>query len=131
LFLFASIVEAQTEKQSVNRAGHYIYTHSDTVTADNTQVFELYSKISDAAELVSGVSVTRVSGTVNLTCIRAYSFDGALYNNLDTVTYSTDASGLFVFDNIDLDYPYYKYTLDGTGTQVIYPIKFHNIIREK
>jgi len=121
-----------TGEQSVNRTGHYVYTHSDTVTADSSQVFELYSKFSKTAELVQGVDLTKVSGYVKARVIRAYSVGGDNWTNLDTVLVASTTSDEAVFSVVDLDYPYWKVTVDGyDSTQVVYPLKFYSIIREK
>jgi hypothetical protein len=133
LFVAFSVTYAQsTETQSVNRAGTYLYTHSDTVTADSSQVYELYSKFSKTAELIQGVYLTKVSGYVKARVIRSYSLSGDSFTNLDTVLIANTASDEAIFSVVDHDYPYWKITVDGyDSTQVVYPLKFYSIIKEK
>ena len=136
IFLFAAIglsgFSQATETQSVTKAGHFLYTHSDTVTADSSQVFELYAKFSKTAELVQAVDLTKVSGYAKARVIRAYSVLGDNWTNLDTALVASTTSDEAVFSVVDLDYPYWKITVDGyDSTQVLYPVKFYSIIREK
>lgn len=133
LLFFAGVSFGQvSEKQSVNRAGHYLVTHSDTVTADSTQVFEFYGKISKTAELVQGLDLTKSGTNVNCTIIRAYSLGGDTWTNLDTVTVAnTTVSAQAAFNVVDFDYPYYKVTVDGAASSGIFPLKLYTIIKEK
>ena len=133
ILLYAVTMQAQVvEEDAANRAGTYIYTHSDTVTADSSQIYQFYNRIGKTAELVQGVSLTKVSGYVKANVIRAYSFDGSNFTNLDTATVASTTSAQAVFNVIDLDYPYYKVTVDGVdSTQVVYPLKFYSIVKEK
>jgi hypothetical protein len=133
LLLFVGVGYSQVvTEQSANRPGHYVVTHSDTVTADSTQYFQFYAKVSKAAELVQGLDLTKSGTNVNCTIIRQFSLGGDTWTNLDTLTVAnTTVSAQAAFSVVDFDYPYYKITVDGASNAGIFPLKLYTIIKEK
>lgn len=133
IFLFAVVSYGQVvEEQVANKVGLYETVHSDTVTADSTQIFQFYARVNKSCELLQGLDLTKSGTNVNCTVIRAYSFSGDTWTNLDTITVATttvDAQA--PFSTVDLDYPYYKITVDGATSAGIFPVTLYSVIKEK